>query len=242
MTHPTPHDTPAASDPPTPRDTPVASDAPSDAPVAGDAATHWEGFYRESTPRWSGRPNPVLVDVVGTRPPGRALDLGCGEGGDVLWLAERGFTVTGVDISATVVDRARAHAAEAGLAHRVTIERHDLAATFPTGEFDLVSAQYLHSPAELPRADILRRAAAAVAPGGTLLIVGHAALPPWAPDPTANITFPSPQDVLADLALPPQLWRTERAETTARQATGPDGRTGTLTDSVVVLTRSMSDQ
>ena len=215
---------------------------PGDSPVAGEAESHWEGFYRDSTRRWSGRPNPVLVDVAGSLTPGRALDLGCGEGGDVRWLAERGFTVTGVDISATVLDRTRTHVTEAGLADRVTLECHDLAATFPAGEFDLVSAQYLHSPTELPRVEILRRAARAVAPGGTLLIVGHAALPPWAPDPAADIAFPTPQDVLEDLALPQEQWRGVRAETTDREATGPDGRTGTLTDSIVVLTRLVDDR
>jgi SAM-dependent methyltransferase len=226
---------PGATTPP-----PTAPGSADPSPV-GEAETHWEGFYSEDSRRWSGRPNPVLVEVAGGLAVGRALDLGCGEGADVLWLAQRGFTVTGVDVSATAVDRARAHAAEAGLSEQVTVERHDLARSFPAGEFDLVSAQYLHSPAELPRADILRRAARAIAPGGTLVVVGHAALPPWAPDPTADISFPTPQDVLDDLELPEDQWHTARAETSERTAEGPDGRTSVLVDSVVVLTRTSSN-
>lgn len=201
------------------------------------AEAHWDGTYRETARRWSGRPNPVLVDVAGTLVPGRALDLGCGEGGDACWLAERGFTVTAVDVSATALERTSAHAVEAGVSDRVTVARHDLADTFPAGVFDLVSAQYLHSPVDMPRAAILRRAAAAVAPGGMLLLVGHAALPPWAPNPDADISFPTPQEVLTDLALPTDTWHVQQAEVTSREATGPGGRTGVLTDSVVALVR-----
>lgn len=204
---------------------------------ASETENHWDGFYRESTHRWSGRPNPVLVDVVTPLTPGRALDLGCGEGGDARWLAERGFMVTAVDVSATALERTAGHAEEAGVGDRVTVERHDLASTFPDGEFDLVSVQYLHSPVELARAEILRRAAGAVAPGGMLLVVGHAALPPSAPHPEVAISFPTPSEVLRDLALPGEQWRTERAEVTSREATGPDGPTGVLEDSIVILVR-----
>ena len=145
--------------------------------------------------------------------------------------------VTTVDVSVTALERTARHAQEAGLGDRVTVERHDLASTFPEGEFDLVSVQYLHSPVELARAEILRRAAGAVAPGGMVLVVGHAALPPSAPHPEADLSFPAPPEVLHDLALPGEQWRTERAEITSRETTGPDGRTGVLKDSIFILVR-----
>ena len=80
--------------------------------------------------------------------------------------------MTATDISQTALDVAAQHAAEAGVT--VAWERHDLAVSQPAGRFDLVTASFLHSDVELPRARILRAAAAAVAPGGTLLVVGHA--------------------------------------------------------------------
>ena len=89
---------------------------------------------------------PVLVDVVGSLRPGKALDLGCGEGGNAIWLARQGWRATAVDVSATALDRASSDAATAGVADRIDFQRHDLALTFPSGAFDLVSAQYLHSP------------------------------------------------------------------------------------------------
>jgi thioredoxin reductase/SAM-dependent methyltransferase len=191
----------------------------------------WEDFYRTGD-RWSGRANPVLVEVAADLEPGRALDLGCGEGGDARWLAEHGWQVTAVDISATVLERAAARVGDA----RIDWQRHDLAHSFPEGAFDLVSAQYFHSPVEFPRAQVLRRAAQAVAPGGLLLIVGHAGAPSWS-NHSGETHFPTPEEVLAELALPSGEWRVERADLAVREATGPDGQTGTLTDSVVALTR-----
>jgi SAM-dependent methyltransferase len=205
--------------------------------VSGEAEEFWEGHYSGPERVWSGRPNPVLVDVAASLPPGTALDLGCGEGGDAVWLALRGWRVTAVDVSATALARAAEAAAAAGVSDRVDLQRHDLAASFPAGTFDLVSAQYLHSPIAFPRERVLRAAAGAVAPGGLLLVVGHGSDRPWGwnqhrdhhPD------FPGPEQVLAALALPAGRWRPERLASPPRAATGPDGRTATVTDTVVAV-------
>jgi SAM-dependent methyltransferase len=194
----------------------------------------WEQLYGEREQVWSGRVNATLAREVDAVPPGRALDLGCGEGGDALWLAERGWDVVAVDISSTALDRAAAEAARRGLA--VEFRRHDLADGVPAGPFDLVSAQFLQSPVELPREQVLRSAAAEIAPGGLLLVVGHAAPPPWAthePDPAL---MPSAAEVLGALALGPD-WDVLRAEDVLREATGPDGQQAELLDSVVLLRR-----
>lgn len=165
--------------------------------------------------------------------------MGCGEGGDAIWLAEQGWRVTAADVSATVLERAAKRAAMAGVGDRIDWQRHDLAHTFPGGTFDLVSVQYLHSPVEFPRDEVLRAAARAVAPGGLLLVVGHAAPPPWAwnHDHDDEPPFPTPAEVLAALEPVPGEWRTDRAEVTGREATGPDGRAATVTDAVVAITR-----
>ena len=137
--------------------------------------------------------------------PGTALDLGCGQGGDAIWLAAQGWTVTATDISQTALDVAARHAAEAGVT--VAWERHDLAVSQPKGSFDLVTASFLHSDVELPRARILRAAAAAIAPGGTLLVVGHA------PSPEHHHgDLPSPEEVVTELALPEDDWALEVCE------------------------------
>lgn len=191
----------------------------------------WESFYRARPQVFSGRVNPGLAWAAEPLRPGAALDLGAGEGADTGWLAERGWTVTAVDVSATALARV----AERVEGLPVTIESHDLTVTFPAGTFDLVSAQYLHSPDDtFPREAILRRAAAAVAPGGTLLVVGHgghgAHHDPSRPMPTAD-------DVLAALALDPATWTVERCETVERIVTGRDGEEISVPDEIVQARR-----
>ncbi|MEV7613680.1 methyltransferase domain-containing protein [Streptomyces sp. NPDC089799] len=166
----------------------------------------WDSFYGERERIWSGRPNSVLVREAAELPPGHALDLGCGEGADAVWLAGRGWRVTGTDISPVALERAAGHAAEAGLAELISFERHDLGESFPAGAFDLVSACFLHSPGDMPRDRILRAAAAAVAPGGVLLVAGHGGAAPGTENPHPDLHLPTPQEVLAGLELPEDGW------------------------------------
>ena len=133
----------------------------------------YDELYRSAPALWSGRPNRQLVVEAGALPPGTALDAGSGEGGDALWLAERGWRVTAVDFSAVAVERATARAQDRGLAERIEWLHDDLDTWRPpAGRFDLVTAHYLHAR-WADRAALFRGLAAAVAPGGTLLVVGH---------------------------------------------------------------------
>jgi len=187
--------------------------------------------------------NPILEREASRLAPGTALDLGCGEGADAIWLATAGWQVTAIDISGTALDRARMHASAAGVSDGIVWEQHNLASSFPAGSFDLVSAQFLHSPVELPRGEVLRTAAAAVAPGGSLLVVGHFGPPPGSTDahgganPHADMELPTPDEVLADLALPDADWVVAVSELTGRTATGMDGQTRDLVDSILLVTR-----
>ena len=133
----------------------------------------YDELYRSAPAVWSGRPNRQLVAEADALPPGTALDAGCGEGADALWLAERGWRVTGVDFSTVALERAAARARAEGLDDRVEWLPADLGTwSPPRGRFDLVTAHYLHSRGPAREA-LFRRLAAAVAPGGTLLVVGH---------------------------------------------------------------------
>jgi long-chain acyl-CoA synthetase len=145
--------------------------------------------------------------------------------------------VTAVDISQTALDRGAAQAAERGLSTSIVWQRHELGSSFPTGEYDLVSAQFLHSQVALARAEILQQAMSAVAPGGTLLIVSHAEFPPWADVADDAPAMPSPDDELADLSVDRARWEVQRCETTARLATGPGGQEATLVDGIIKLRR-----
>lgn len=204
---------------------------------AGDHHATWEEHYTAKPQVWSGRVNARLAEVVPQIAGTRALDLGCGEGADAIWLAEHGWTVTAVDISDTALARARAAAVDRGLADRIDFQQHELTSSFPDGPFDLVSAQFLHSTLEMDRSAILRRAAAALAPGGTLLIVDHAAAPPWA-SKLHHHEFPSAESVVAGLALDSGQWERIRVESADRVARGPDGEEAVLVDNVILLRRS----
>lgn len=130
----------------------------------------WEERYRSATA--AGHVNAPLAAVAADLPPGRALEAGCGQGGDALWLAERGWDVLGVDISTVAVDRARAEAERRGLTGRARFEQADLTTWTPEDRYDLVTASYVH-PATADRAAFWSRLAAHVATGGTLLLVQH---------------------------------------------------------------------
>lgn len=198
----------------------------------------WDARYAEHDHLWSGEPNTVLVEETTGADPGAALDLGCGEGADAIWLARRGWRVTATDISGVALERAAGHAAAAGVADRIDFQRRDLGASFPEGSYDLVSAHFLHSPEEgMPREEILRAAAAAVAPGGVLLVVGHAGPPPWDPDAHPDVHLPTTDEVLASLNLPDDEWEVLRSGEHERVQTAPDGRVMTRRDNALKLRR-----
>jgi SAM-dependent methyltransferase len=206
-------------------------------PAPERPADFWEARYRDTARLFSGRPNDLLVREAAGLPPGTALDLGCGEGGDAIWLAATGWRVTGVDVSATALERAARHAVEAGVAERTGWERHELGRSFPDGAFDLVSAQYLQSPVELDRRGVLRRAARAVADGGTLLVVMHAGWPSWMERPPFDTEFPALDGLLAELALPEGEWSVVTRETVRRPSASPEGLDGHRDDHVWRLRR-----
>ncbi len=134
----------------------------------------WEERYSGEEKIWSGQPNAQLVAEVSGLAPGTALDVGCGEGGDVIWLAQQGWKVTGADFSANGLARAAGHAVDAGVAERIDWWQVD-ARTFAADgrSYDLVTTHFLHPP-DGGMVAVTRRLAEAVAPGGHLLVVGHA--------------------------------------------------------------------
>lgn len=217
---------------------PVESDAPTD-PVA-----FWEQRYGSTERVWSGAVNRTLADLAHAWTPGRALDLGSGEGGDVLWLAERGWEATGIDLSTTAVARSRAVAEDRGLA-RARFIAADLgrwsddpaSIDGSTTPYDLVTASFFQSPVELPRERILRAAAERVAPGGRLVLIAHAAAPQWSSHHDDD-DFPTPATELAGLGLHAEDWTVEIAEVRERAGHGPSGAEHLLSDSVVVARRN----
>ena len=182
----------------------------------------WDQRYGGPEHAWSGNPNGTLVREVADLAPGRALDVGAGEGADALWLVERGWTVTATDISALALARAGAEAERRGLA--VELVRSDAAGPAPygSGVFDLVSLQY-GSFKRSPDQRGLRSLLDAVAPGGTLLVVHHDPAPLAGPVDVATQTriydreaFVGVEEVAAALAADPETWHIEVHETRPR--------------------------
>ena len=208
-----------------------------------DPAEFWEARYLshrgENGGMWSGRVNAAVAHQVTGLVPGTALELGSGEGADTLWLASEGWTVTAVDISSHALALAAARAAEQGVAHRIEWVQADLATWRPSAQFDLVTSAFLHSPVALPREKILRRAAAAVAPGGTLLVVGHGAFPPGSGHEDGHDAppLPTPDEVLASLDLS-EGWVVETNALVDRDVVRRDQATVTLTDAVLRVRRA----
>lgn len=217
----------------------IAVQARDDEPSPQQAPdAYWEDRYAQRR-HWSGHANASTIDVVATLTPGRALDLGSGEGGDLVWLAQHGWQATGVDIAPTAARRAQRAAERAGVADRVRTIAADLATWHHDGDVDLVAASFLQSPVHLDRGAIVRRHAARVAPGGHVLVVAHAAAPSWAPASMrhGHHDLPQPADIVAELALG-DGWDVVLAEVRSRAVTAPDGTDATLDDAVVLLRRS----
>jgi SAM-dependent methyltransferase len=178
----------------------------------------WDKRYAEVENLWSARPNRFLVAEVAELPPGRALDLACGEGQNAIWLASRGWRVVGVDFSPIAIDKARARAAREDL--DVEFVCSDLLEYAPAPEsFDLVLVLYLHLPAG-ERHVVLDRAVEALAAGGTFVLLGHDLL-----NATEGVGGPSdesilytPDDIVADL----RELRIETAERVLRDVADAD--------------------
>lgn len=211
---------------------------------AEDFANHftqefWDDRYGSAEQVWSGQPNAQLVAQAGGLPPGEALDAGCGEGADAIWLASRGWTVTGVDVSPVGLERAARRAAAEGeqVAGRITWRRADLLTWAPEpARFDLVTAAYMHLPREAFES-FQRRLADAVRPGGTLLMITH-----HPDDLHANVgrtgdarMFPSAGELAA--ALDPADWKIVVASSFPRSATDLDGQPTHVRDVVLRASR-----
>lgn len=132
-----------------------------------DAAS-WDERYRVHGLVWGGPPNRWVVEELTDAPPGRALDLACGEGRNALWLAAHGWQVTAVDFSAVAIGKAR----ELDTNHLVEWVQADATNYQPERPVDLALLSYLQLPAAQRRSAV-RGAAAALAPGGMLLVIAH---------------------------------------------------------------------
>ncbi|MEV6300105.1 bifunctional NAD(P)/FAD-dependent oxidoreductase/class I SAM-dependent methyltransferase [Actinoplanes sp. NPDC051861] len=197
----------------------------------------WEERYRSRPAIWSGRPNPQLVAEAEPLAAGRALDVGSGEGADAVWLAKRGWHVTAVDISTVALSRAAGHAADEGVADRITFSHADLRSQAPAEHsYDLVSAHFMHLVPKA-RQELYARLAGAVAPGGTLLIVGHH--PKDLATTVGRMHFPEMLFTAEEIAatLDAERWEIVAADARPRPFTDPEGRAITIHDAVLVARR-----
>jgi SAM-dependent methyltransferase len=196
----------------------------------------WDDRYAGRTHVWSGRPNPHLVNETSDLAPGRAIDVGCGEGADAIWLARQGWAVTGADISPVGLERAAANAGEAGaeVAGRITWRQLDLFAEAwePLGAFELVNSQYLHLPPDV-RARSVGRLADAVTLGGDLLLTAHHPSDLEVPGLRPNLPelFCTAEELAA--FLDPDAWQIVAAGAPERTVNGPEGAPVTIRDTVL---------
>lgn len=198
----------------------------------------WDRRYEEAGYLWTAEPNRFLVHETAAMSAGRALDLACGEGRNAVWLAERGWRVTGVDFSKVAVDKAR-RLAEARGVRGTWIADDVLQVELDPAGFDLVLVFYLQLPGN-ERRRALRRAAAAVADGGTLLVVGHdsANLSAGYGGPQDPGVLYTAEDVIGDLEG--SGLSVERAEQVQRPVAVDDGERIAL-DVLVRAVRSPAD-
>jgi SAM-dependent methyltransferase len=198
-------------------------------------AAGWDARYARSELVWGAPPNDLVVEHVTALSPGRALDVACGEGRNSLWLATHGWQVDAVDFSQTGIDKARTVASRLSRSVRERVRWHcaDVTAldddTAP-GPYDLGLMIFLHLRADARRA-VLTDVAARLAPGGTLIVVGHDStnLTEGYGGPSDPSILFTPDDVVADLAAALEIRHAERR---LRATEGRDA-----IDALVVATR-----
>ena len=189
----------------------------------------WDRRYAGGDLLWTERPNRFLVAEIADLAPGRALDLACGEGRNAVWLAELGWRVTGVDFSEVAVEKAHRLAARRGV--EVDWVAEDLLRyQFPAATCDLVIMLYLQLPAA-EREQVIRAAAAALAPGGTFLLVAHDRrnLEDGYGGPRDPTVLYTAEDVVADLGD----FEIERAGIVERPVDTPEGDQAIALDTLV---------
>ena len=193
---------------------------------------HWDERYGTEELIWKAEPNRFLVEELDALAPGRALDVACGEGRNAVWLASKGWRVTGADFSRAGLAKAQRLATGRGV--EVTwVEADVVEWRPPTASFDLVVVMYLHLPAE-QRRRALAHAAAALAPGGVLLVVGHdtSNLLKGTGGPQDPAVLFTPEEIVEDLSG----LRIERAEQVKRTVVSDAGET-TAIDALVRAVR-----
>ena len=207
--------------------------AESEDPSVRWTAQFWDERYGSMPSLWSGHVNAIVRTEAQALSPGTALDVGCGEGGDALWLAARGWQVEGVDVSQVALDRAARHAAEAGaeIDGRLTWTRRDLMTWRPPREtYDLVTVSFMHLPGG-DRREVYAALADSVAVGGTFLVGAHSPLDigvvPRPDDPDLYFTA---EDLATGLD---DRWEIVTSEERPRPGTHPDGGDVTLHDTVL---------
>jgi SAM-dependent methyltransferase len=197
---------------------------------------YWDERYAQHDHVWSGRANPQLMAHVDGLTPDTAIDVGCGEGGDAIWLARQGWTVTGADVSPVGLRKAQAHAEREGL--QITWRQIDLYAPEmePLGTYALVSSQYLHMPPSV-RDLAVARLAAAVGPGGCLLLVSHHPRDLAVPGlrPNRPEMFYTAEDLVPHFNA--REWEILAADASARAASHREGRPVTVYDTVLFARR-----
>ena len=201
----------------------------------------WNQRYADSELVWSGTPNTWVEQLTQDLPPGTALDIAAGEGRNALWLAARGWHATAVDFSAVALARAASLATQRlgdDARNLQTLEADVETWVPPARSYDLVLVVYLHLPAQQRRA-VMSAAAEAVAPGGTLLIVGHdlANLSSGHGGPQDPAVLYTPADLVADIE-PAQL-TVARAETVVRSLTDGQGQPVEALDALVLAQRAV---
>jgi len=199
-------------------------------------STTWDKKYKDSELLWSADANIWVQDLAKDLAPGIALDVAAGEGRNALWLVARGWQVTAVDFSAVALQRARTLAeTRLGIdAERLTTLEADVQTWLPPARaYDLVLVAYLHLP-EKQRGVVIRAAAEAVSPGGTLLVVGHDLenLGSGHGGPQNPAVLYRPGDIVTDIE--PAELIVDRSETVRRPMTDGQGRPVEALDALVV--------